>query len=238
MNLLLIESEELRQDGTAQLTGRRHLHAREVLRAQEGDVLRVGLRGGSVGTAVVTGQTEKSLELKVTLDSPAPPRSGVTLILAVPRPKAVKRLLPAFASMGLDHVVLLNASRVEKSYFDARALEPATVSRLFDEGLEQGRDTVAPDLRIRERFKPFVEDELPGLTRGAAYCLLCHPGAPALPRREPHARTVLAVGPEGGWVDFELAMFEKAGFVKAGLGARPLRTEIAVPAALGALGLS
>lgn len=238
MNLLLIEPEELREDGSAQLTGRRHLHAREVLRAQEGDVLRVGLRGGSVGTATVIGQTDKSLDLKVTLDAGAPPRSGVTLILAVPRPKALKRLLPAFSSMGLDHVVLLNASRVEKSYFDARALEPATVSRLFDEGLEQGKDTVSPDLRIRERFKPFVEDELPGLTRGAAYCLVCHPGAPALPRREPHARTVIAVGPEGGWVDFELAMFEKAGFVRVGLGARPLRTEIAVPAALGALGLS
>jgi RsmE family RNA methyltransferase len=238
MNLLLIEPEELRTDGTAQLTGRRHEHAREVLRAQEGDVFRVGLRGGSVGTGVVLEQTDKALELKLTLVSPAPPRSGVTLVLAVPRPKAVKRLLPAFASLGLDRVVLLNAARVEKSYFEARALEPATVSRLFDEGLEQGRDTVSPDLRIRERFKPFVEDELPGLVRGAAHCLLCHPGSPPLPRREPFARTVIAIGPEGGWVDFELALFEKLGFVRAGLGARPLRTEIAVPAVLGALGLS
>lgn len=237
MNLLLLEPEELRADGTAQLTGRRHAHAREVLRAQEGDLLRVGVRGGSVGTARVLEQGEHALTLATVLDAPAPPRANLTLVLALPRPKALKRLLPALACFGLDRVVLLNAARVEKSYFEAKALEPATVSRLFDEGLEQGKDTVSPELWVRERFRPFVEDELPQLSRGAEHLLVCHPGASPLPRREGRARAVVAVGPEGGWVGFELELFEKAGFARAGLGERPLRTEVAVPALLGALGL-
>jgi RsmE family RNA methyltransferase len=237
LNLLLLEPEELRPDGTVLLTGRRHEHAREVLRAQEGDVLQVGVRAGRVGTAVVVEQSDSGLVLRPTLDRAPPERAGVTLVLAVPRPKAVKRLLPAFASLGLDHVVLLRAAKVEKSYFEATALDAETVTRLFSEGLEQGCDTLAPDLRIRERFRPFVEDELPKLSEGAEHRVVCHPGAGPMPRRLESERAVVAVGPEGGWTDFELELFEKVGFTAAGIGARPMRTEIAVPVILGALGL-
>ena len=237
MNLLLLEPHELTKDGVAILEGRRHKHALEVLRAAEGDVLRVGVRGGNLGLAEVLESSKVHLVLKPRLDQPPPPRAGVDLLLAVPRPKAVKRLLPALASLGLDRLVLLNAARVEKSYFDAGALEEETRSRLLDEGLEQGRDTVAPEVLVRTRFRPFVEDELPAFARGAASRLVCPPGGPPLPRREGRARTCLAVGPEGGWVPFELELLGQAGFHPVGLGERPLRTEIAVPALLGALGL-
>jgi RsmE family RNA methyltransferase len=140
--------------------------------------------------------------------------------------------------LGLDRVVMLRAAKVEKSYFDAAALEPATVQRLFTDGLEQGCDTVAPELLIRERFKPFVEDELPALAEKTPHKILCHPGGASMPRRKASERAIVAVGPEGGWVDFELELFKKLGFTVAGIGARPMRTEIAVPAILGALGLS
>ena len=53
MNLLLLRDEDFLPDGTARLIGRRLEHAREVLRAAEGDVLRVGRLRGNTGTGEV-----------------------------------------------------------------------------------------------------------------------------------------------------------------------------------------
>jgi RsmE family RNA methyltransferase len=48
-------------------------------------------------------------------------------------------------------------------------------------------------------------------------------------------RVALAIGPEGGWVDFELTLLAARGFVPFSLGERILRVEVAVPYALGQL---
>ncbi len=239
MNLLLLEPDELAPDGTARLTGRRLVHAREVLAVQAGDQLRAGVVGGLAGTAEVLGLDAEALVLRVALADPPPPRPGIDLVLAMPRPKAFKRLLPVVAQLGVDRVVLVNAARVEKSYFHSPALEPDTVRRLLVEGLEQARDTVLPEVIVRERFRPFVEDELDGLFP-ASRRLLAHPHAEtpleALPRAErAGSRALFAVGPEGGWVPFELDLLEKRGFTAFSLGPRVLRTETLVPYLIGAV---
>jgi 16S rRNA (uracil1498-N3)-methyltransferase len=43
---------------------------------------------------------------------------------------------------------------------------------------------------------------------------------------------LLAVGPEGGWNAYELDLLARHGFVAAGMGPRPLRTDTACIAAL------
>jgi len=233
VNLLLLAPHEVGDDGTARLTGRRHEHAREVLRVQAGETLRVGVRGGLCGTGVVVAEGPDGLRLRLTLDREPPPRSGVSLVLAVPRPKALKRVIPAVASLGVERVVLINAARVEKSYFDARALAPAALDGLIDFGLEQARDTRPPTIEIRERFRPFVEDELDAWA-GASVRLTPHPSADApLPRIEPGRPVVLAIGPDGGWVPFEVALLERYGFVPVSLGPRVLRFEVAVSYIIG-----
>jgi RsmE family RNA methyltransferase len=231
MNLLLLRDEDFLPDGAARLTGRRLLHAREVLRAAEGDALRVGRLGGLVGTGVARRVSDEELVLEVDLRDPPPPRPGIDLLLAMPRPKALRKVLPAIASLGVDTVVLVNAARVEKSYFSSHVLDDAF--ELFCEGLEQARDTRLPKLLVRERFRPFVEDELdPIFPHGVR--LLAHPAASAgVPRRE--GRAVVAVGPEGGWVPFEVELLRAQGFVPFSLGPRPLRVEVAVSYLLGAL---
>ena len=235
MNLLLLEPDELDQDGTARLRGRRLAHAREVLAVQPGDSVRVGVVGGAVGTATVRGVDAEVLELDVRLDGTPPERPGVDLVLALPRPKALKRIFPVVAQLGVDRVVLVNAARVERSYFGSPALDPNAVRRLLGEGLEQARDTVLPQVLVRERFRPFVEDELDALFPAPAARLLAHPAAAApLPERS-SARVVLAIGPEGGWVPFELELLAARGFEGFSLGPRVLRTETMVPYVLGAL---
>jgi RsmE family RNA methyltransferase len=233
MNLLLLAPDEVVDGTTALLTGRRHEHAREVLRVQAGETLRVGIRGGKCGTGEVLSEGQDGLRLSLTLDSDPPPRSGVSLVLAIPRPKALKRVIPAVASLGVDRVVLINAARVEKSYFDSKVLAPAFLDGLVDLGLEQARDTRPPAIEIRDRFRPFVEDELDAWA-GAAVRLAPHPSAQApLPRVEADRSVVLAVGPDGGWVPFEVVLLEKCGFLPVSVGPRVLRVEVAVSYIIG-----
>lgn len=236
MNLLLLQPGEVAADGTATLRDRRLVHAREVLRVQSGDVLRVGVRGGRIGTGVVRARTDDALVLELTLTDDPPPRPGVELLLAIPRPKALKRVIPAVASLGVDRVMLINAARVEKSYFDAKVLTAETLDALIDLGLEQAKDTVPPRIEVRERFKPFVEDELDAWAPKDALRLVPHPTATERARAMPaDRRLVIAIGPDGGWVPFEVDLLTRHGFAPIALGPRVLRGEVAVPAVIAAL---
>lgn len=232
MNLLLLRSSEVSPDGLVRLEGRRLDHLREVLRVQKGQTLRVGVHGGLLGTAEVLSADT----LKVTVTEPPPPRANVSLVLAVPRPKQLKRVIPAVASLGVDRVVLVNAARVEKSYFDSKVLNTEFLDSLIDLGLEQACDTVPPVVEIRERLKPFIEDELATWAPPDALKLIPHPYATDGLRPVPAAtHVVLAIGPDGGWVPYEVDLFSKHGFTPVSLGRRVLRGEVAVPAVLGAL---
>ncbi|HZH02604.1 MAG TPA: 16S rRNA (uracil(1498)-N(3))-methyltransferase, partial [Myxococcaceae bacterium] len=238
MNLVLLEAQDFLADGTVRLAGRRALHLCKVLRVGPGDSVRVGVRGGGTGTGTVLSASLAEANLRVTLTAAPPPRPGVDLVLAMPRPKALKRILSTAAQLGVDRLFLVNAARVEKSFFTSAALEPETVDRLFREGAEQARDTVLPELSIHDRFRPFLEEALDARVGAKALRLLPHPAAErrwaevTLPVPRP-TRAVLAVGPEGGWVPFEVELLKAHGFLPVSLGSRVLRVETAVPYLLG-----
>ena len=163
------------------------------------------------------------------------PAPWCDLLLAAPRPKALKRLWPQLAALGLGRVVILNASRVEKCYFSSQWLDPAAYRPLLVEGLTQAGLTRLPEVLVRPRFKPFVEDELDSLFPGSRR-LLAHPGPCAgLADGGVGARPLLAVGPEGGWTEYELRLLQARGFTRCSLGARTLRTDTACVALLAVL---
>ena len=232
MNLLLLEPDELSTDGTARLSGARLRHLREVLRAGPGSTLRTGVLEGNIGSAEVLSLSNDEAVLRITLDQPPPPRPGVDLVLAIPRPKALRRVLAASASMGVDRLVLLAAARVEKSYFASPVLQPERTRKHLIDGLEQAQDTVLPEVLLEPRFRPFVEDRLDALL-GPGERWLLHPGDDGPQRPAPDGRLALAIGPEGGWVPFERTLLESRGFRPLGFGPRTLRTETVVPFALG-----
>lgn len=233
MNLLLLDPTDLRDDGTAELVGRAALHVQEVLRARPGDVVRVGRTGGRLGSAEVLRSEPGSVLLRVQLDAAPPSRPGVDVVLAVPRPKALRRLLASAAALGVDRLFLVNAARVEKSYFASPVLERARTAAALREGLEQAKDTVAPEVRVFDRFRPFVEDALDTLL-GPTTRLLLHPGPEPSPLAlPPGIRVALAIGPEGGWVPFEQELLASRGFAAASFGPRTLRVEAVLPYALG-----
>ncbi len=238
MNLILLLPEDFLSAEAVRLEGRRARHVREVLRVEPGDRVVVGAANGAVGEGTVLSAGPEEVRLSVRLGAEPPPPPGIDLLLAMPRPKVLRRVLQSAASLGAKRVVLVNASRVERSYFDTPFLEPAEVERNLVLGLEQARDTVLPEVLVRRRFRPFVEDELEGLWPLAKRArLLAHPDptadAPPDPCGEPQAPAVLAIGPEGGWVPFELELLAAHGFRRFDLGPRILRVETAVPFAFG-----
>jgi RsmE family RNA methyltransferase len=234
VNLLLLEAAELRPDGTARLAGRRAAHVAAVLRASAGDRVQAGVVGGRMGEAELLAVSADEVVLRAALDREPPPPSPVSLLLALPRPKILRKVLQASAAMGLKRIVLLGSFRVEKSYFASPVLAPEALRAELLLGLEQGRDTAVPEVLVRRFFKPFVEDELearfPERTR-----LLAHPaGAPPLAALAPaEARAALAVGPEGGWTPYEAEELRRRGFAPFSLGPRVLRVDAAVPYAVG-----
>lgn len=235
MNLLLLGDGDFRPDGTVRLTGRRARHVAEVLRAAPGDRLAAGRIGGGMGTAVVLVVTPQEAVLEVRLDAEPPPPSAVALLVALPRPKILRRVLQAAAAMGIKRLVLLGSYRVEKSYFASPLLEPSAIEEQLRLGLEQGRDTRMPEVLVRRWFKPFVEDELDALFPDTQR-LLAHPGvAPLLDALAPPrgSSAVLAVGPEGGWTAYEASQLEARGFARFSLGPRVLRVDAAVAYAVG-----
>ena len=243
MNLILLEPEDFCSRPAAapagggervRLGGRRLRHVLEVHRAAVGDELCVGLLGGRIGTGVVTGIGPELLEMEVRLQDEPPPPLPVTLILALPRPLVLKRVLLAATAMGVKRIVLLNCRRVEKSFWKSTAVRPESLREQLVLGLEQARDTLLPELLLRPRFRPFVEDELPEMSAGTL-ALVAHTEASKPWPQQVEGGVTLAVGPEGGFIPYEIGKFEAAGFVAVVLGHRALRVESAVPALLGRL---
>ena len=234
MNLLLLEDGDFLDSGRARLTGRRLAHVREVHRAVPGDDLAVGRLGGPMGRGVVLRLDDEALELEVTLDQPPPPKLPLTLVLALPRPKVLNRVLAAATSLGVARIYLVNAWKVEKAYWKSPRLAEDNLLLQRVLGLEQARDTVLPELHLRRLLRPFAEDELPGLLRGTR-ALLAHPGSPEPCPRSLAGPATLVIGPEGGFLEAEVDLLGRSGCQAVHLGRRILRVETAVAALVGAL---
>jgi len=231
---VLLLPEDLVASGLARLTGRRLEHVREVHRAKVGDDLAVGLLDGAMGRGRVLRLEDGVLELDLMLDQAPPPKLPLTLVLALPRPKVLNRVVAAAASLGVARIVLLNAWKVEKAYWASPRMKPDNLREQLLLGLEQAKDTVLPELRLARLFRPFVEDELPGLLAGGSG-LLAHPGTGGTAPKALAAPITLAIGPEGGWIDAEVRSLLDAGLQPLDLGPRILRTETALAALVGKL---
>jgi 16S rRNA (uracil1498-N3)-methyltransferase len=236
MNLVLLEPADFTDalKRTVRLTGRRLTHIRSICRAIVGERLRVGLIDGNVGHGMVMRIDDESLEMEVDLSEPPPQPLALTLIFALPRPKSVKKSIEAATSLGIKKIFIIESWRVEKSYWSSPTLAPESLREQMLLGLEQARDTVLPEIEIRRRFKPFVEDELPGLI-SSSLPLVAHPYEAQPCPSGVGKPVVLMIGPEGGFIPYEIDMLRKTGFAPVTIGKRILRVETAIAAFTGRL---
>ena len=239
MNLILFEPGEVASGGEARLTGARAAHVIQVLGASPGRELRVGLVDGPRGAGVVTAVSASEVRLHCTFERDIPEPARVDLLLALPRPKVLRRLWAQVAALGVGRIVLTNAARVERPYFDTHVLTPACYRPLLIEGLQQARDTRLPQVSIHRQFRRLIEDDLDALCPSGLR-LVADPAGPVSPesaRREgDDGRVLVAVGPEGGWNAFEIDLLRRHRFQPVSLGPRTLRSDTACIAVLARLG--
>jgi RsmE family RNA methyltransferase len=100
--------------------------------------------------------------------------------------------------------------------------------------MEQSRDTILPEVTLQRYFEPLVDDVLPRWIHGRR-ALLAHPTAAAECPRGVSECVTLMVGPEGGFVDFEVERLRGIGFEPVSLGPRILRVEPVIPMLIGRL---
>lgn len=240
MNMVLLFEDDFisgatrHEGGRVRLTGRRCEYVQSVHRAAPGDRLCVGIAGGKIGHGTVVRIDAEILEMDVTLERDPPASLPVTLVLALPRPLVLKRVLLSATAMGVKRLYLIQTNRVERSFWNSKVLRDGELVKPLILGLEQARDTVLPEILMRSRFRPFAEDELPQLVNGTLG-LVAHPEAKAECPRDVAGEVTLVVGPEGGFVPFEIEKLEQSGCSVVHLGERILRVETALPALLARL---
>lgn len=243
MNLILLTEQDQRSESNFFVEDSRAVHIRTVLQAAEGDSLDIGLVNGPVGRAEVAAIGESGIELHCDTWQQLPlPQPAVDLICALPRPQTVKKVLFTAGMCAVRRVFFIRANRVEKSFFHSPLLTDESMRPFLLEGMSQGKQTRLPHITIHERFRPFIENDLTQLLNDDRETTRLIP--------TPEARSNLAavwptgkksilaaIGPEGGWVDFELQQFESLGFLPIKLGRWVLRVEHAVTTLLGQIEL-
>jgi 16S rRNA U1498 N3-methylase RsmE len=261
VNLLLVEPGELRDDRCI-VADRRAAHLREVLGVTTGSTVKMGIVGGAIGTGEVVRDEPAGIELRFTRTAEPRPQLDVELVLAVPRPKVLSRVVEACAAFAVRRIDFTNAWRVDKSYLKSPRLAADSLAHAARLGAEQGATTHLPGLHVHARLMELLDARFPSppiaelvaddpdddeeerIRRArrrkpappAGSCrLIAHPGARPIENVLREGPVVLAIGPEGGWIERELDTFVARGFTPCSLGSPILRVESAVAAALGQL---
>lgn len=238
MNILLLDESELSADRLVTLRGRRSAHLLGVLGVEVGSELRAGIVRGPRGIARVERIDGDAVQVSFAAAEVAPTAPALELVLALPRPKVLSRCIASAAAFGTARISLINAWRVDKSYFGSPRVTEDSLLEDARLGCEQGGHTWIPQLRVFPRFMTFCDSLEP--PSPASWRVVAHPGAGATMRRVPAGTqaVTVAIGPEGGWIERELDTLDGHGFERVSLSASILRSEAALVAALAQLELT
>ena len=232
MNIILLSPKDhWLDDHSVLLRDERAIHICDVLKSTVGDQLRVGLRDGLQGQGEVTSIQNGVVHLTVDLHDPSPPRHRFDLVLALPRPKMLRRIFRSIAEFGVQNLYLINSARVEKSYWQSPLLKADAIDQALVAGMERSRDTIAPRVHLCPRFRPFVEDRLTQICAGRP-CWIADMEAPVALSDCSSTPAVVMIGPEGGFVPFEIQLAEKTIAQRVNLGTRVLSVDTALTTVL------
>ena len=230
MNLIILHPSEVDAQHRVVLTDDRARHICNVLKAEVGKELRIGQLNGPLGIGTIQCLEKNQVELSCVFENDPPPKPRIDLLLAMPRPKVLKRMWAQLAALGVGRVVLLRAEKVERYYFDSHVIDPDFYNKHLIEGLQQARCTHLPVVQIEPLFKPYIEDRFESEFSNHWKLLADPAGAKRIRDFQPlekECRILLAVGPEGGWTPYELEQLKERGFELVGMGDRILRTDTA-----------
>ena len=233
MNIVLLEAKQKKSKIRKIESPRQLQHLSQHVQLNAGDTLKVGIRNGQRYLTEVVTISEQHILLRPIQLEAVPAKLPVHLILALPRPKVLRRMVMDAVTLGVQRISLIHSYRVDKSYWQSPFLQQ--LDDYVTLGLEQAGDTIEPEIQLYQRFKPFVEDVLPTLISAEQPAYVAHPYAEQqMPYAIQHPCSLI-IGPEGGFIPYEVDLLQKNGCQAMSLGNRILRTETAVSHILGRL---
>ena len=227
MNCILLKAFEVDENDVAIISDDRFTHVKKILKSCPGDTLTIGIIGGQLGSGKITAMSDSSMTLHCHCTDQPPAKRTLSMVLALPRPIMLKRILKNMAEFGISDIHLIHSSKVEKSYWQSPQLSNAAIELCFIEGLSQAKDCILPTITQYKAFKPFVQDILPTLlihTQG----FVAHPYHSKTPPLASDNSRLITIGPEGGFTEFEIELLKTAGLQAIHLGPRIYRVENAV----------
>jgi 16S rRNA (uracil1498-N3)-methyltransferase len=234
VNIVLLKAHEIAADGSCTLHDRRAEHLRTVLKVEPSDTVRIGVLNGALGNASVTTTSAQHVSLSVQLEQVPPPVRDV-LLLAAPRPKVLLRMLSHAAALGFARIILFRCWRVDKAWMQSKAFDIDVQHEHLMLGLEQAGRTQLPEVLRYDLFKPMMEDSL-GKLDLPQLRFIAHPRAATHTAQIGSLRSntiskpaiCLAIGPDGGFLPYEVEKFRDLSFHAISCGPHPLRTETAL----------
>jgi 16S rRNA (uracil1498-N3)-methyltransferase len=162
------------------------------------------------------------------------PSVDVTLLLSVVKFDAFEWAIEKATELGVSTIVPLAAERSEKALLAAAGKRADRWKKILLEASQQSRRVRVPVLDGLARPDSAFASRKDGLR------VMLSERATASPLRkvlggQRATKSILAIGPEGGWTDAEIVVAQSCGFVEASLGRLILRTETAVVTALASL---
>lgn len=243
MNLLILSEKDQISNNQFIISDHRSEHILDILKLSTGSQINLGLINKFTGTGII----EKIDKNKITIiihesNIKTKAKQNIDIICALPRPQTIKKILFICGMTAIRNIYFIRANRVEKSFFQSPLLDEKEYSKHLIEGMSQGKQIFLPQVSFHSKFKPFFEDYLPENIDKNKNSFKLLPDMEAdfsLDKNMIKNQTdlLLAIGPEGGWVPFEIEMMESLGFRKFKLSDYTLRVEHALMASISQLEL-
>jgi 16S rRNA (uracil1498-N3)-methyltransferase len=216
-------------DNHAAITGEHANHLIRVLRARVGQEFDI-----ATGTIVRRGRIvtiqERRVDFELGEEVSTAPAANLTLLLAIFKFDRMEWAIEKCTELGVARIVPLIARRTDAHLAAASAKRAERWRRIALQASEQSRRATPPEIAAPIKLQAAVS------LAGALRVVLAESEQQTLLRdvltsHPPGDEVLLAIGPEGGWAEDELDLFQKSGWISGSLGATVLRAETAAIAA-------
>lgn len=212
----------------AALTGDHAAHLARVLRARIGQEFDITAQN-ALRRGVVVAVNDARVEFELGEEVSAAAIANITVALSIFKFDRMEWAIEKCTELGASRIIPLIAQRTETHLAAAAQKRRERWQRLALQASEQSRRLAPPEISHPIKLKDGVA------LSGAAGIVLSEAEGAAMLRDlvQPNvAKLILAFGPEGGWTEAELKLFQQAGWLSASLGPTVLRAETAAIAAL------
>jgi len=213
----------------AALVGAHAEHLVRVLRARVGQEFDIAA-GATVRRGRITKVTDQRVEFELGDEMPPVEVPTITLLLAIFKFDRMEWAIEKCTEMGVARIIPLQARRTDAHLAATATKRVERWERIVRQAAEQSRRSTPPEVLLPVRLNEAL------VLTASARILLAESERQlalkdALQSHSPSRDLLLAVGPEGGWTEEEVALFLQAGWTSASLGSTILRAETAAIAA-------